>query len=424
MSPDHVLLLKLYGSRTEDQHKRLREMFEEVRDTPAGALLPEDSYYTLEAVDSRGRRWVAKRLRPKITSTATGHPIAEAQISSLQTMTDIRQSPGGRSLTLYILEDVEIPTNDIVREETSVAGGTKREKGYRRDAWKFRACKIDFLLVRRRPKELEVQADTDIEATSFLRERITEALQFLLGRPVPWSISLEASSGKLVTEIRSRAWLPPNARHRPPLHPNATTSTEDSRKDPYAYYCRRLFERFLRHTLDSKELRHPLWGDLNAIYEASAGRFIDAHALTLTVVIEALLAREFPNLGGPDKGLRKGVAVVRKLIESTNLDSGSRARIKGAMGVLLSKSATSRLRELADRGAVTQLQKRSWRDLRNSITHAYQSSTLSSAELRKLLRVNEVLFTHLIFCAIGYRGLYTDYSSLGFPNCVYPPECP
>jgi len=86
LSPDRLLLLRLYGARAQRRDKALDRLHEELQ-LPAGSLLPESSYYDLEAVDSRGRHWLAKRLCPNIPVpllTQTARPIVKAQVPSLQ----------------------------------------------------------------------------------------------------------------------------------------------------------------------------------------------------------------------------------------------------------------------------------------------------------------------------------------------------
>jgi hypothetical protein len=45
-------------------------------------------------------------------------------------------------------------------------------------------------------------------------------------------------------------------------------------------------------------------------------------------------------------------------------------------------------------------------------------------ELIDLIHKVTVLMYHIVFYLIGYRGKFTDYSSLGFPEKTYPSAAP
>lgn len=66
-------------------------------------------------------------------------------------------------------------------------------------------------------------------------------------------------------------------------------------------------------------------------------------------------------------------------------------------------------------------QLKAWQKLRNKSAYSYQTHDLSGDEFIKLIFQVNVLFYHLIFYAIGYEGLYTDVSELGFPIKQYQP---
>jgi hypothetical protein len=78
------------------------------------------------------------------------------------------------------------------------------------------------------------------------------------------------------------------------------------------------------------------------------------------------------------------------------------------------------MRELVQIGTITQSQRGAWQKLRNISAHSYQTSRLQNPEFSQLLQQNEVLFYHLIFRAIGYKGPYMDFSERGWPIREYP----
>jgi hypothetical protein len=164
---------------------------------------------------------------------------------------------------------------------------------------------------------------------------------------------------------------------------------------------------------------HPLWGQLNAVYEASAGTFINSQALTLAVAIESILGSEFPDLGKPSTTECKEIDSAVKFWNTWNGTTALKERIKGAIKPLKQARAGDKMRVLAERGAITAEAAKAWQTLRNANVHAYQRP---SRQLRRLLSIVQILFYQLVFCTIGYRGYYNDYSTPGWPCRKYPPS--
>ena len=187
-----------------------------------------------------------------------------------------------------------------------------------------------------------------------------------------------------------------------------------------AEFHRRLFGCFLNHTLDQSPSKNVLWGMLDAVYEAGSARFTNADALTLTVVIESLLNTEFSHLGVLPEDERAAVDELRHEIESWNGNQRIKKRALGLLGMLSDPGPKGRMIELEDNGVITREQRNAWSDLRNLSTHRYLASGKPAPELWGLLAKCQVLFYHLLFAAIGYRGPYTDYASPGRPLRRFP----
>lgn len=222
--------------------------------------------------------------------------------------------------------------------------------------------------------------------------------------------------------LHSRRLLARGARHRAPLNITFLThpKTEKITAEPY----RKLFEQYLSYVLPHEKRHHPLWAQLNAIYEASASTFIDAQALTLAVAIESILGSEFPNLGQPSKQEIKHIEEALAYWKQWKGDPKVKARITGSLSQFKKPRAGDKMRALAEHGAISAEAAKAWTRLRNANAHAYQQQTLTPDQFRDLLGVTQTLFYQLIFHAIGYRGPYCDYGSLGWPMRHYPPSKP
>ncbi len=195
---------------------------------------------------------------------------------------------------------------------------------------------------------------------------------------------------------------------------------DENTKKITATHHRKLFERYLQHVIEYDKSHHALWAQINAVYEASSGMFIDAQALTLTVAIESLLASEFSDLSKPSDSDIQAIKEAQAYFQAWTGRQDIKDRINGSMGQLKQARAGDKMRALVRVGAITEEQSKAWQKLRNASTHSYQTNSLSSDEFRKLLSQVEVLFYHLIFYTIGYRGPYVDFSSPGWPLKHYP----
>jgi hypothetical protein len=415
---DKRFIFKLYASRERNTQKwGWHETFR------AGEIIPDHAYYDLVATDFKARRWVASRLLPDFGRTATGKFICEGKLFELSCQGRFPSSiqSTGNYLSLWIFSNVEIPCNTRTVKRKSVAKGRLRSKSQALNAWKFRCCGIDFLLVRESDDLLTVNASiTGEEFPTYFEERLIETLQFVLGRPIPWSIMRKRTGHSVITTLSSTRAYPDKARFHPPLPPMHVTDPRTG-KLTIAYH-RKLFERYLKHTLGYEKKRHHLWGQLNAVYEASAGSFIDAKALALAVAIESLLGSEFPDLGRPTKKEKEVIKKAQKYIDAWDGEQEIKKRIQGSVGQLFQPRALDKMRKLAELGAITDDQWRAWKKLRDPSAHSYQSTPFTPDKFVDLVQRNEVLLYHLIFHAIGYKGPYMDFSSPDWPIKEYPPK--
>lgn len=78
------------------------------------------------------------------------------------------------------------------------------------------------------------------------------------------------------------------------------------------------------------------------------------------------------------------------------------------------------MKALEKAGAITKPQAKAWQTLRNKSAHSYQMHNSKNSKFVELIFQINVLFYHLIFYAIGYKGPYMDVSEIGFPIKQYP----
>ncbi len=399
-------------------HRRNIEKWDWGASLKAGEIIPDHEFYDLSATDSDGRVWKANRLLPNFKQTVKGKTIIDGHLSKLISQGSYPPSKGCY-LDFWVFRDIKIPYNKSTIERKSIARGQLRSQSNRMNAWKFRCCNIDFLLVKETANRLLISTKiAEGRFPEYFEYRLLETLQFVLGQPIPWTV-MRLRSHKTIKFVLSSE---KTDRHKgdflPPLSIGLITDPKTGKFT--TKYHRKLFEKYLKHIFDYPKKRHPLWGQLDAVYEASAGTFIEAQALTLVVAIESLLGNEFPNLGIPTDEDKKIIEEAAKYFSLWEGNKNIKNRIQGSIGQLKQSRALDKMRELAELGAITDDQWLAWQKLRNGITHSYLTVSFSPEKLVDLVRKNQVLLYHLIFYAIGYQGLYMDYSDLNWPIKEYP----
>lgn len=384
----------------------------------AGSVVPEHVFYDLTATDSKGREWHSERILPGVANLGNSKDIVvEGRVDSLSCWGEIPEEirADGCKLSFVVFDTARIPTNARTSEHRHVAGWSRSHR-YHLDAWRFRAAGLEFLLSNDRNDRLQIHVATDsADLPPFIEERVLEALFFVLGHPLYPTITQQRIGQQTSCTLSSHRTHLFGVRHKPPLNiiPFSHPKTGKHTTEPY----RKLFDKYLAYTLPYKKRQHPLWGQLNAVYEASAGTFINSQALTLAVAIESILGSEFPDLGKPSTRECKEIDAAIKYWDAWNGGTDLKKRIEGSIRSLKLSRADDKMRVLAKRGAITAEAAKAWHNLRNANVHAYQRP---SGHLRQLLGIVQTLFYQLVFYAIGYRGYYRDYGTLGQPRRQYP----
>lgn len=388
---------------------------------PAGSIVPDWFYYDLNATDLHGRKWKSDRLLPHFHRTAAGKTVITGELREMTSRGSYPESLvfSGDELAYHFFDEIAIPFNESTVRSESVAAGSRAFRSGTMNVWKFRSCGYQFLVIRESDDLLSLYCYSKGKRFPFyLDARVAEAFSFITGRPSHWRVKSLRRRNSVELVINGSRPIAPSSRFRPPLPLEPLESPISGKLT--AELHRRLFHKFFRHLLLEGQKRHPVLGMLSSIYEAASAPFIDAEALTLTVAIEALLHVEFPNLGVPTAAGQNAIATLLQYVEDWNGSRSLRDRAKGAISNFRQSRALDKMRALAARGAITQAQYEAWQDLRNPVTHSYLTSGIPTPKFLKLVRTCEVLFYHLIFHAIGYKGPYTDFSEADWPMKQYP----
>jgi hypothetical protein len=404
----HQLIFKFYVNAQE--YSRIN------RNLQLGETIPDEAYYDLAALDYKGRLWRCERILIDINRSASREFIIQGSIPKIICEGEIPEYVGckGSTLEIRVFDDINIPCNERTLTKKSIARGVQSSKSISRNIWKFKCCKLNFLLVKEDKKLLIINVISSEEKISeYLRECILETLQFILGYPINWAVSYKRIGYTTEVTLCSPRQRLASSRFQPPFILGGYFINE-------AQVFRRLFAKYLQHIINYDQPLHPLWAQLNAIYDASSGMFIDAHALTLTVAIESIVSGEFSHLGKLTKKEEEAVQKAVEYVEGWNDNTGIKERVKGSINAMLQPRVGDKMKALEKAGAITKTQAKAWQNLRNKSAHSYQTHNSKNSKFVELIFQMNVLFYHLIFYAIGYKGSYMDVSELGFPIKQYP----
>jgi hypothetical protein len=225
-------------------------------DILSGVIIPEERHLDLVVRDIFGREWHAKRLRPEQIVSA---PAGDVVSGSLDVLSYEENLPGARSGAVFVwltTEALKVPTNQSTITTTSIAAG-KRKPGRRsRDVWSFRCLGQNILVgPDQGGMRIDVWDTTNVPSPVLLR-RIPEALHFVLGRPIRWVIHRERTGNIRKTFLRSLTPAFGGADFRPPI--KRSLLVENGKIT--SKHHKKLFEKYLRHTIKSSERDHLLWG--------------------------------------------------------------------------------------------------------------------------------------------------------------------
>lgn len=148
---------------------------------------------------------------------------------------------------------------------------------------------------------------------------------------------------------------------------------------------------------------------------------MDAWAIGLSVAVEGLAnllpfereTTESDRLIDLQKYISNQVSTSADFLEFSD-------RVTGIMSGLTTIRAVDRMISIAKHGHADLQHINAWKKLRNRGVHPSTAGRddTSSRDFQKLidqLHSVNVLLSHLLFHLIDYRGLYTDYSTKGFP---------
>jgi hypothetical protein len=390
-----------------------------------GELFQHQHHYTLTAVDSWANRWTAGRIIPNLSRAYHSdptYPVVTGTIFEMEASHEEDWSPRDHYLDLAIYEKVEVPFNIVTSYYEAVSGGSPERRRGSADRSVFHAAGCDFV-VKAEQDVLLISVESPEPIPAGFETRIIEGLLFVLGKPLAWNES-KRRQGR-IEHVRLRSRLPKGN----PVRMKAPIAVYQDALFQKVWVLFDLYLRFIGKT-EGAEF-HPCSAYLDSVSQASANS-ADAFALGLAVAVEGLIRTLYKHLGEKGDRFKEAVGALEAYVlawphlEYWSKEAGlNRERLPGLIGNLKHVSPQDRMQLLVADGNIFQNHVDVWKKLRTRKAHALDDP--SSPEMQELLRAIDsliVLVYHLVFHAIGYEGVYFDYSTLGYPPRLYPPRLP
>lgn len=358
-----------------------------------GKIVQETEYFSLSATDEQDRKWVSQKVLITNRQFSANKITLTAKLFEIQHSAYI-SSQEEASMRIYLSQNINIPYSNRMKTGEYVAN--------------FLACSYNFSIISCNENTIIKIESIDKKLPNLIETKVCEALQFITGDLVAWS-SLEAyQESQISIRIRSLTKSNNQTKKRPPIRFEKLYT----RKDVWE-----LYEKYLNYILNySDEELHPISGWIRRIVEART-QYLEAEMLTLSVAVESLVGMDdFKDFFKKEKtnSIKSQILLIENCMKELYLEDSFKKRLKGFMDNMNSVSATDKLKKLVDKGLVDESLTKAWKKIRNKAAHGY---ILKPGELNKNLKFcNQVtvLFHHLVFILIGYKGKYTDYSEDGW----------
>jgi hypothetical protein len=398
--------VKLYYPHPID----FQEAFESLQ-WRSGEIISRDSFYSLEAVDLRGRSWTADGILPQ-KNTGQGGSVIVGTVRLLKTETSLSAGEG-YALRALFPDNIQFSQNLYTKIERQI-GTVKSLGAMNLDRARFSCENIQFEL-QREGETIVLSAESDgVVFDDQTASCILTALSFVTASSQQPCLLEKYHSGRLETVVRTNGKTMTKTRtHQPtPI-------------EPWNDAMWRLFDRFLSYGLKNIiHSGHPIAHLVNSVISAGTGA-LEVEGLLLGVSVESFLRDHFPELQEVD--VEENVQIAGKLVSDCPvLDEKFRKRLLGAISAMKAVRPKDCLLNLEKRNLIDPLLRAAWERLRNKSAHGV---TIEPAELQRYWNDCEtvlVLFYQLVFLRIGYAGPQRDYGTYNWPvknfDRVLPPS--
>jgi hypothetical protein len=379
----------------------------------SGTFVADTEYYALKATDYDGVEWCAERVLVK--REGWGPVFVTGVFPELKNRTK-GPTMDNSYVTLIFFGDPGLRYNQYIRTETMIGDEADKELYLAAVGFEDRGFSIRVRPMNVKEDAIKVIVDVSkgVEVRN-IEQRVTEALSYVLCRPVHWSLCLKEQSGQRELILTPRKTHGARTIHSP-IGPHPTWA-----KDFW-----QLFSAYLRHIVDhpSPDPFHysPLATQLRPLISGESDELV-VIALLVTVAVEGVLHLEFPQFGKPTSVfvgcLERAQEVLRRM---KGMEDGFRNRAGGALSAMKEARARDKLIALRDMKVLTEEMIGAWTGLRNASAHAtIDPKSFDNQRLWNQCNTVATMLHLLVFTAIGYSGRYLDFSVEGWPEKEFVP---
>lgn len=385
---------------------------------PAGQIVPQKDYYTLEGRAMDGSIWRAEHLLPHESWAAgSGGCLVTARVWRVTSVSKSIVSRGHHRLVMVVPEPLRLPGNAYTKTETT--SGSMSLTGASLDTAEFHHGELHFHC-----RALKDRTVIDVRASRphrHLDTRVIESLQFLLGRKVqPVHVHWDTPEGE-VDQLLSFQRADPRyvASILPPLRLDPLSSGD-------AWTLFALYLSFV--SSEESENFHPISAEWETLIHSSLTG-VEGRVLVAAVAAEAILkivdlegAKLKPELPGDDAEVASWIERILDFVRANGGEPRIIKRIKGFFSSLLGLTTSHRFKRLASKGVVDGRLVQNWGTLRNTRGHGVKGGVKAPEEVVAAYDAIIGLLYQLVFYAVGYKGQYLAYGEYGWPTRQYPSE--
>ena len=394
---DGVIRLKMYHvyQKEEDIQRDFGDSFSDDGLVP-GKIIGDQHYYSLEAVDMKGRQWSSSHI------SLSGHTSFPARGKIIETSLQkislaharAEEDEPKEELAYFIFPGkYKIPCNAYEKSEKGTS---------------LTLCKLNLgdhnCDIKKRDDHIEmlVRGSSGMVIDKY-SSILIEGVSICTGVFLRPKLRIESNKRRRLAVIYSVG--------KPPTQELQTPIDGMSKRDGAH------LEEFVRkYTEKVNEPFTELFGYWYRVYSESSGE-LENRALVLTTAIEGLLKNYFQEHGIPDSEFIAQVNDAKPKVKAIEIGKRVKERILSSLGNAISPTAKNSLHSLAASKVIPDELIKIWSELRNKSAHADELKQ-SDAELQIFL---DQLFgcLELFYCLllrhIEYKGNYIRYSQTGWP---------
>jgi len=376
-------------------------------DVPAGEVIPNTEFFTLDGLETDGRKWIGARMLPEISS-GSGGTVISAALDELR-VEGVFPRGLAPSVTLYFRSSARVdplPRMEFGPTAIMYAPNSRPPSFAASDKWELglAGTKGGFCV--------ELQATSGHTLPAHANEKLLRALELWTGDRLEPVAEVMYDGSKCEVAIKAGRGMA------------ETTSFPVQNQSPTLLGDRK---RWLVLLLDRLLVEPSTDWSPFVIHLRSAngaiGQPLDQAALALSVAAEGMVTSHFKDVRRSDhEDHAAAVDQAIELISSSSLPESFRSRARGALSGIKGVRAGDLLKALEEQGQLPVGSGATWSSLRNKAAHAASLSATDAGLLFRQCCQALMLVRRLAFLAAKYEGHYVDYSEMGWANARWPSE--